>query len=757
MYISNRLFNVGWRFSGTKACIISIGSLLVPMFAQAQDPIIIPLITDKIKLDGVLDEEVWQRAKPTPVVAQRPVFGAPPSEKTEIYLVHDADYLYLAGRHFTKDPESIIATSKERDAFTLSNDWFGIIIDTYNDKENAVAFFTTPEGLRLDLTVSNDAERVTREQIPLNPFWDTFWDVKSVRSEEGWFSEMRIPFGSLRFQEKDGKAKMGMITWRYIAHNNELDVFPAIPLNWGQFSAWKPSQAQEYIIEGIRSKRPLFVTPYVLTGFQRNTELNEPETGYDNNDELVSEAGIDIKYGLSNNLNLDLTVNTDFAQVEADVQQVNLTRFSLFFPERRRFFLERGAIFDFPLGGPNRLFYSRRIGLYEGDIVRIYGGARLVGRSGPWDFGFLNMQTEAVDSLDENPAQPSTNWGVFRMRRRVLNSNSYIGAMVTNKVHSQDRNTAYGVDGIFRLFGQDFLRMSWAQTFTDSIQSDGFDNWRYRVNWEKRNFRGFGYNLSVSGAGRDYNPEMGFELREDYTRFGNEIWYGWIPEGNGKLLNHRLLWESEIFLNNPDGRSQSSRIGPSYVLSLKNGFSGRFGFRRFVENVDEDFDFSENDDAFIPAGFYEYYGGAFRFETANNKPIWARGRFRGGQFYDGHNASLTVTPTWNVSSSLEIAVGYEYNYVNLPKRDQKFIAHLASLRTLVMFDLIWSLSLFVQYHSADEIMIGNARLRFNPKEGHDLFVVYNEGRNSDRFRESPPLPGTDQRAILLKYQYTFNW
>ena len=740
-----------WYFA-----LLSVLTLLIFPNAVAQDPIVIPVIRGEVILDGMPDEDAWSGLKPIPVVAQRPVFGAPPSEETEIYLAHDEDYLYLAGKHFTKDPGTIIATSKKRDAFSPNNDWFGIIIDTYNDKENAVGFFTTPEGLRLDLTIFNDAEQVSPEQLPLNFNWDTFWDVKSVTNEEGWFSEMRIPFASLRFEQEGGIAKMGIITWRYIAANNELDLFPPIPMNWGRWSGWKPSQAQEYLIEGIRSKRPLFVTPYLLTGFERQVELSDGETEYVNNDNFVTEAGIDIKYGLSNNINLDLTVNTDFAQVEADVQQVNLTRFSLFFPERRRFFLERGAIFDFPLGGPNRLFYSRRIGLYEGELVRIYGGARLVGRSGPWDFGILNMQTAAIDSVGDDPAQPSTNWGVFRLRRRVFNANSYIGAMVTNKVHSEGRNTAYGLDGIFRLFGQDFLRMSWAQTFTDSILSDDFDNWRYRINWERRNIQGFGYNLSVSGAGKSYNPEMGFELREDYTRFGNEIWYGWITEDAPKLLNHRVLWETQIALNNPDGSTQSSRIGPSYEFALKNGFTLRFGARRLVENVDEDFDFSDNDDAFIPAGFYQYYTTGMRLQTAGNKPLWGRVRVMGGEFYDGQNLSVGFTPTWNVSSSLEIEVGYQYNYVNLPERNQKFIAHLASFRSLIMFDIMWSFSIFVQYNSADEIMIGNARLRFNPKEGHDLFLVYNEGLNSDRFRETPVLPTTDSRAILLKYQYTFN-
>ena len=165
--------------------------------------------------------------------------------------------------------------------------------------------------------------------------------------------------------------------------------------------------------------------------------------------------------------------------------------------------------------------------------MRIYGGVRLVGRAGPWDIGLLNMQTEEIDKL------PSTNWGVFRVRKQVFNENSYVGGIITNKVNKEEYNTAYGVDGIFRLFGQDFLQTYWAQTFEDSIQNRNFDNWRFRVNWKKRSIKGFGYNFSFSGAGEDYDPEMGFELREDYLRLGNRVWWGWVMGENSKILNHQ--------------------------------------------------------------------------------------------------------------------------------------------------------------------------------------------------------------------------
>ena len=175
------------------------------------------------------------------------------------------------------------------------------------------------------------------------------------------------------------------------AGGQTIRVFPAIPPNWGEMSTWKPSQAQEVEFEGLRARKPIYVAPYVLTGFSRNNDLNDPETAYIRTDTPKFDLGLDVKYGLTNNLTLDLTANTDFAQVEADDDEVNLSRFSLFFPEKRLFFLERAGIFDFSFGEYNQLFYSRRIGISDEDPVRIYGGARLIGRIGPWDVGFFDM------------------------------------------------------------------------------------------------------------------------------------------------------------------------------------------------------------------------------------------------------------------------------------------------------------------------------------------------------------------------------
>ena len=211
------------------------------------DQLIIPRINGPVTLDGLSDEPAWEGIEPLPVVIHTPNFGNEPTEQTEILVAYDNNYLYVAGRLYDSEPLKILNTSKKRDSMSSTNDWFGIIIDSFNDKENALGFFTVPSGLRWDATAFNDAQG----DFPINPSWNTFWDVKTIINNEGWFVEFRIPFSSLRFQDKNGRVIMGIISWRYIAHKNERVIFPAIPPNWGFWSCWKPSQAQEVVFEGV--------------------------------------------------------------------------------------------------------------------------------------------------------------------------------------------------------------------------------------------------------------------------------------------------------------------------------------------------------------------------------------------------------------------------------------------------------------------------------------------------------------------------
>ncbi len=713
-----------------------------------KDRYVIPRLNGPVKLDGLSEEAAWEGIKPLPVVMHSPNFLDKPTEQTEILVGYDDDYLYVAGRLFDKEPSKIQCTSKKRDDMKANNDWFGILIDTFNDKENALVFFTTPSGLRLDMTVFNDAQG----EEPINTDWNTFWDVATERNKDGWFVEMRIPISSLQFQDRDGSCIMGLISWRWIARKNESVVFPAIPPNWGMFSLFKPSQAQEVIFQGIYKKKPLYIAPYILGGLGFSYDLNEAETAYERTDDPAHEAGLDIKYALTSNLTLDFTLNTDFAQVEADDEQVNLTRFSLFFPEKRLFFQERSSTFDFNLGGDNSLFYSRRIGIYEGKSVRIYGGARVVGRVGGWDLGFLNIQTAEVEGL------PSENFGVFRVRRQVFNPYSYLGGIIATRIGVDNTyNIAYGIDGIFRLFRNDYLSFKLAQTFENGQENNlaSLDQARIGVNWERRTLKGLGYDLSFSRVGSTFNPGIGFLVRDNYTRFGNRLLYGWRPGEKSSLLRHHIFLDGFLLLENTSGSTESAEIGPGWEFETKSGSYGNFMLKMFWEDVPEEFSLSG--DAEVPVGKYSFYGLNATYITPMTRLLFSENTLEVGTFYDGWRVSLSISPWWSISQSLELSGTYQFNNVVFPDRDQQFTAHIARLRILAMLSIKFSATAFIQYNSANNAVIANIRIRYNPREGNDFYLVYNEGINTNRFRQNPAPPFIGNRAVMIKYTYTFNF
>jgi hypothetical protein len=467
--------------------------ILITINALSQERIAILRIHGEIKFDGIVDDAFWNNIQPLPMVMHTPTFGNQPSEKSEVMICYDNTYLYVGARLFDSNAPDMLISSKKRDESEVSSEQLMLIFDTFNDKENGLGFATTPTSLRSDFTISKDAMGMGGDPHngPFNMSWNTFWDVKTTKNNQGWYAEIRIPFSSMRFKEIDGKIVMGLICLRSIAHKNEVDVFPAIPPNWGESSAYRPSKAQEVVLEGLKSKKPFYIAPYVIGGTQQDYTLNEAGTEYVMDKSPKLNAGLDIKYGLTNNLTMDLTVNTDFAQVEADDEQINLTRFSLFFPEKRTFFQERSSVFTFDFEPGSSLFYSRRIGLHEGEQVPIYGGARITGMAGKWDIGFMDMQTQPINQ-SEGSANPLTseNFGILRLRRQVINVNSYVGGIVTSRIGTDGSyNTAYGMDGIFKMSENDYLNLKWAQVIDNSSQNKMFslDPSRLYLNWSRFN------------------------------------------------------------------------------------------------------------------------------------------------------------------------------------------------------------------------------------------------------------------------------
>jgi len=292
---------------------------------HAQEALMLPRLQSTIQFDGLSDEPAWEHIAPLPLTMYQPTFQGSPTERTEVRLVYDATYLYVAIRCYDTQPARIRAHSLYRDRLS-GDDTFTLILDTFNDEENALSFSVNPAGVRLDAAIFNDAEGFN----PINIDWNTFWDVATVQNEQGWFAEVRIPFSSLRFQNTEGHVTMGLIAYRYIARKNERLIFPSIPPNWNN-GYMKPSRAQDVVLQNVASRRPVYITPYALGGLGQSAVLNETGTRFRHEAEPAHEVGLDLKYNVTSNLTLDVTLNTDFAQVEADNQQVNLTRFSLFF------------------------------------------------------------------------------------------------------------------------------------------------------------------------------------------------------------------------------------------------------------------------------------------------------------------------------------------------------------------------------------------------------------------------------------------
>ncbi len=731
--------------------------IIMAISVSAQARITIPELRGEIRFDGAVNDDAWNNIEPLTMVMHTPTFGNEPTEKTEIMICYNETYLYIGARLFDSEASKMLVTSKKRDEESNSNESFSILFDSFNDKENALVFTTTPIGLRNDFTVLNDAIASNPRQAPFNSSWNTFWDVKTTRDDQGWYLEMRIPFSSMRFKDINGSVIMGLICSRRIAYKNEVDVWPAIPPNWGSFSNLRPSQAQEVLFEGIKSKKPFYIAPYAIAGIQQDFIINESATEYQMKKSPRINAGLDAKYGLTNNLTLDLTVNTDFAQVEADDEQINLTRFSLFFPEKRTFFQERSSIFNFGFEGKSNLFYSRQIGLNNGEQVPILGGARITGMADKWDIGFLDMQTNSFDPSDTTRGSlASENFSTLRLRRQVINKNSYVGGILNSRLGMDGSyNVSYGIDGIFKMLRNDYLNIKLAQVMADNASNKpiSLDPSRIFFNWKRYNDKGLGYDFIYTRSGKDFNPGMGFQQRNDYSFYSGSLQYGWIPTENSILMNHKFELNEAAYFINSGGGMESSETELKYQFSFKAGFSGMAAIKHYVENVDRQFSISER--AMIPVGKYSFN----TFETHLHSPESNKYQlgldFVAGNFYDGNRFTLGLQPQINLGSTLQLGLLYEYNRVNFPDRDQSFTGNIGQVKALLMLNTKLSISTFIQYNSADKALSTNFRLRYNPREGNDFYIVFNEGRNTYRNIEDPRLPLFNSRSLLLKYTYTF--
>lgn len=733
---------------------MSIFTLIISMLFQTltapdttEQVVDLPRLSQPITLDGMPDEPAWQEIPELPLVMYQPVHLGEMTQRTVIKVAYDDEYLYVAGELYDTEPDRIVANTLYRNRYS-GDETFAIILDTFNDNENARWFFVTPTGVRVDQQISNNSEG----SGSINRDWNTFWDVETQITDQGWFVEMKIPFSSLGFREVNDEVIMGMIAYRYIARDAERHIFPDIPPLWSRGFA-KPSEAQKIRMEGIEYSRPVYITPYLLGGFEhRHVRDNNDPSAFTRNDDTIGEIGLDIKFPIRGNMNLDLTLNTDFAQVEADETQVNLSRFPLFFPEKRQFFQERSDIFDFQLGGNNRLFHSRRIGLSDGQQVRILGGARLAGRTGAWEIGLLNMQTQAASALDLS----TENFGVYRLQRDIINQNSYFGSMITSRIGRDGQyNVATGFDFLYNYSGNDFIDLKYAATFDDRFteRANPLDNGIIRLFLNRRTSSGFFYRFTAKRAGERYLPEMGFESRFDYTLFDGRLSYGYTHSADSPIRFTTPTLRYFISFRNQDNSVESMLIEQPWEVDFKDGSSLNITGSWMFEDLRQPLLFS--DDTFVESGDYSFYGISANYNMSGAKSFRTDFATEIGTFFDGNQTSFTVSPTWNQSKHFEIAADAELNILQFDDRDQKEYLNVFRLRSLIAFNINASLQLLTQYNHLARQVGTNARFRYNFSEGHDLWIVYNEITNTYTDRFTTPLPRFDNRSLLIKYNYTF--
>jgi hypothetical protein len=714
------------------------------MSQSIHDPLSITKLKGSIKIDGLVDEPEWMGIDPLPLTQHWPDFKGEITEPTQIRIAYDDEYVYLSFICTDSEPLQIQTPTFQRDKWGMKMDQIIVGLDTYDDNENTLVFGVTASGSRIDAAIKNDAQG----DGVSNTSWNSYWEAKVSANEKGWQAELKIPFSSLRFKVENNSIKMGFIAYRYIARKRELNIYPAIPPDWGFMSILKASQAQTITFKGIKNKRPWYISPYVLAGVGHHHEESESENLGRIADEDF-QVGIDVQHALSDNLNADFTLNTDFAQVEADNQVINLSRFSLFFPEKRKFFLERASIFDFKSDYNNNLFYSRKIGINDSQLIPIWGGVRLVGRLDEWDVGLLNMQSKQMGSI------ASENFGVFRLRKNVLNQRSYIGAMVTTRgMANRNWNFAYGLDGIFNLFNHDYLQVNLATTddTQDTSEMKSLEKSRIYMKWEKRIINGFGYTFSYSFVGNNFNPGLGFERRKNFFQLGDEFFYSWFAPKSSSLRQTTITLNGNVSYNNSSNLLETSSVGLHSEWTWNRGSSVSLGVQKLKDRVPEAFDLS--DKITIQPGEYLNTTGSLRYSTPQVNLTTLSSSLKIGTFYNGNLISTSISPELIFSKYFQMSGSYEYNHIDFPDLNKTFHAHVGRLSLASSLNVKLSFSAFAQINSLHNISTLNFRLRYNVADGNDLYLVYNEVLNNKPLLKIPRLPSSDIRAILIKYIYT---
>lgn len=687
-------------------------------------------------LDGVLDDAVWGVATPLSDFRQKdPDQGAPVSEATTVRVIYTEEAIYFGFRCDDSQPEAIIATERRRDEDLTKDDSVAILLDTFHDRRNAFLFRTNSLGAQYDALL-------TDEGLDINVSWDEKWESAAVRNENGWTAEIMIPFKSLRMgQERE--MVWGLEVERLVRRKNEAAYWNSYDRNF-QFEDVSRAGALEGL-ENISQGLTWRIKPFVLAGFDQTPDRMG---GTQTND--LSDIGLElVKYRPTAALTLDITANTDFAQTEVDNLVTNITRFPLFFPERREFFLEGAGIFEFGTGvGINasrdfKLFFSRRIGLSpSGEVIPIIVGAKFTGRVGPYTLGLIDMQTEEEFGVESN------NYGIVRIKRDVL-ARSTVGVMFTNRQSSVtgDHNRVFGVDGNFVVAGNLNLQGFLANTETPDRPDDDWSAFG-RVLWDSDYLLAGAEYLMVQ---RNFNPEIGFVPRRDQRKARLQL--GIRPRPQSELIRQWIIRSQIEFTQNQAGKQES--ISYHYITSetiFETGDRIMIDFHRKSERLFKPF--AIRPDVLIPTGSYRSWDvlliidGALHRSFAGTEIV--RFNYEWG-FFDGSAIEMTIQPQIKLSEAFSVDLIYLLNHVDLPFG--QFTSHVINTRANYAFSNKWLTSTTVQYSNLDHFVNFRFRLNYIYRPGDDIFIIYNEGRNTNDL-DPDALLG---RSVMVKWTYSFDF
>ena len=676
-----------------------------------------------VVVDGKLDEQAWRDAELFTGFTQRePAQGTPGSERTEVRIFTDDQALYVGAWLFDSRAGEIVPGEKVRDGQLINSDYFGLILDTFHDRQNGFVFATTPAGIEYDGQVTREGDGggvnqtgQTRAQSGaiggFNLNWDGSWTVATSRDSLGWYAEFRIPFTTLRYGGGTTQS-WGLNLARLVRHKNEESFWAPIPR---QFSIYRLSLAGT--LDGLRlpTNRIATVTPYVIASTRQDGSPRQATN--------KADVGIDAKYGLTSSLTLDVTYNTDFAQVEVDDQRVNLTRFPLFFPEKRPFFLENAGIFTAGTPQAVDLFFTRRIGIdANGTPLPLVGGARLTGRVGGTTVGALQMFTNDFATLR------GQSYSVGRLTRE-LGRRSRIGVIALQRMardSTADYHRTFGVDGRIGI-GDDWTTDWWGAT-TDA-HSRGNDNLAASTRVGYANDR-WNNNIRFLQVGSDFVPELGFinrtpgyqNLEIGIMRYVRDQSLPWL-----RVWNPHLTYRGFYGL---DGYFQSGQLHID-LTEVEFTAGGRFGpeVNIFHEGLQSPFEIAPG--IKLPPGPYDYTELGLDWTSNPSLPLSVVLRSDIGPFYNGSRNTQTATITARRGAAFSSSLLVDYSDVHLAQGD--FTRSLIGLRFAYFFTPRVSIQTLTQFNDQARVWTANARLSWLNTAGTGLFVVLNDAEQADGF------------------------